>query len=83
MKITSGSDEELPFCLNVDQVAALLGLNRNKTYEIIHSEGFPSIRTGRRIIIPRNEFMEWLRTEAKKPTKIRCELELEQDRQKQ
>lgn len=39
--------------LTVPEVAALLGLSRNSTYEAIAVGQIPSIRIGRRVLVPR------------------------------
>lgn len=44
--------EELPFFLNVEDVAELLGISRVSAYNLCHTEGFPAVRVGRRIVIP-------------------------------
>ncbi|MDD3927550.1 MAG: helix-turn-helix domain-containing protein [bacterium] len=47
---------------SVNEVAGLLGLSRNSIYTLMSDEnrGFPIIRIGRRIIIPRSAFLGWL-----------------------
>jgi excisionase family DNA binding protein len=44
----------------VPEVAALLGINLPKAYELARQEGFPSIRIGRRIVVPKEAFHRWL-----------------------
>jgi len=45
---------------NVYEVAALMGINLPKAYEIVRQESFPSIRIGRRIVVPKEAFHRWL-----------------------
>lgn len=45
---------------NIYEVAALLGINLPKAYELARQENFPSVRVGRRIIVPRVSFHRWL-----------------------
>ena len=45
---------------NVYEVAALIGINLPKAYEIVRQESFPSIRIGRRIVVPKEAFHKWL-----------------------
>jgi len=47
--------DELPFSLNIEDVAKLLGISRVSTYNLCHTEGFPAVRAGRRIVIPTEE----------------------------
>ena len=49
---------------NVYEVAALLGINLPKAYEIVRQESFPSIRIGRRIVVPKEAFHRWLESAA-------------------
>ncbi len=45
---------------NIYEVAALLEINLPKAYELARQEKFPSIRVGRRIIVPKAAFHKWL-----------------------
>jgi excisionase family DNA binding protein len=46
---------------SVDDLARELGISRQKTYTELRSGKIPSIRLGRRFIIPRAAIAEWLR----------------------
>lgn len=53
--------DELPLTLNVVQVAAvLLGISRAGAYELVHSEGFPTLKIGSRIVVPKDKLREWI-----------------------
>jgi len=45
---------------NIYEVAALLEINLPKAYELARQEKFPSIRIGRRIVVPKVAFHRWL-----------------------
>ncbi len=45
---------------SVEDVAAMLGIARGKAYEHVHNGEIPSIRMGRRLLIPRARFHTWL-----------------------
>lgn len=47
----------------VDEVAALLGIARGKAYEHVRSGDIPSIRMGKRFLIPRERFHAWVNQE--------------------
>lgn len=51
---------QLPLVLTADEVADILGICRSKAYELLNSQGFPAIRLGRRMVVPRDRFLEWL-----------------------
>lgn len=52
-----------PMTYSVDEVAALLGIARGKAYEHVRCGDIPSIRMGRRFLIPREKFHAWLNRE--------------------
>lgn len=52
--------DELPLMLNVVQVAAVLGISRAGAYELVHSEGFPALKIGSRIVVPKDRLQEWI-----------------------
>lgn len=41
--------------ITVQQFACEYGIGINKSYEIVHSEGFPKIKVGRKILIIRDK----------------------------
>ena len=59
---TYKSFDELPLMLNVVQVAAVLGISRAGAYELVHSEGFPTLKIGNRIVVPKDKLREWIDT---------------------
>ncbi len=54
------SSDQLPCILNADDVKAYLGISRGEAYNQMHSEGFPLIRIGKRMLAPRDKFLEWV-----------------------
>ena len=54
--------DELTLMLNVVQVAAVLGISRAGAYELVHSEGFPALKIGSRIVVPKDKLREWIDT---------------------
>lgn len=59
-KCTYKNYDELPLMLNVVQVAAVLGISRAGAYELVHSEGFPTLKIGSRIVVPKDRLREWI-----------------------
>ena len=47
------------------QLADLLGVSDSSVYELIQEDGFPSLRIGKRIVIPKEELREWISTRTK------------------
>lgn len=58
-KITN--TDELPLSLTVSDISRILGIGKNNAYDLCHSESFPSIQIGKRLVIPKPAFIEWLR----------------------
>lgn len=54
------SYEELPLMLSVPEVAAVLGISQAGAYELVHTDGFPSLKVGSRIVVPKEKFIEWI-----------------------
>ena len=54
------SIDQLPCILNADDVKAYLGISRGEAYNQMRSEGFPLIRIGKRMLAPRDKFLEWV-----------------------
>lgn len=57
---TYKSYDELPLFLNARMVSRILGVSQSSTYELMHQEGFPSMRIGNRWVVPREEFPTWV-----------------------
>lgn len=55
---------ELPPLLTVPQLAKFLNVGRNAAYEQCHRNGFPVIRIGRQLRIPRDALLRWLDRQA-------------------
>lgn len=60
MKIYKSIDE-LPVTLNVDDVAVFLNISKAYAYQLVNKEGFPTLKIGTRLIIPKDSFIEWVK----------------------
>ena len=47
--------------LNAEEVARLLGLSRGTVYEAMRTGEIPSLRVGRRLLVPTHALRAWLR----------------------
>lgn len=54
------SYDELPLFLNATLVAKALGVAPSSAYELMHEEGFPALRIGNRIVVPKDKFRQWV-----------------------
>lgn len=59
-KESINSYDQLPLILTVDNLSRIMGISRVGAYELTKTEGFPVIRVGRRITIPKTAFIKWL-----------------------
>ena len=46
--------------LDVKEIAGLLGLSKNKCYELIRQKQIPSLRLGKRVVVPKAQFMRFI-----------------------
>lgn len=56
---------QLPMALNAKQVAAVLGISRAGAYNLMRSEGFPTLFIGKRMVVPKDMLMDWMNTQIK------------------
>ena len=60
MTTTYTSYNQLPLSLNANDIAAVLGISRANAYSLMRAKGFPTIFIGKRMIVPRDKFIEWM-----------------------
>ncbi len=53
------SYDDLPLFLNAELVAKVLGVSPSSGYELMHEAGFPTLRIGSRMVVPKEEFIRW------------------------
>ena len=54
------SYDELPLFLNARMVADALGVSPSSGYELMREEGFPALKVGSRIVVPKEKFIAWV-----------------------
>lgn len=54
------SFEELPAMVNADQLSNALGISRAGAYQLMHAENFPTVRIGRRMLVPKEHLCAWV-----------------------
>ena len=54
------SYDELPLFLNAETVSHLLGISPSSAYELMHQKGFPVLRIGNRMVVPKEKFRKWV-----------------------
>ena len=54
------SYDELPLFLNSELVAKVLGISSSSGYKLMHEPGFPVLRVGSRMVVPKEQFIQWV-----------------------
>ena len=54
------SYDELPLFLQADLISDVLEISISSAYELMHEKGFPALRIGNRIVVPREKFIQWV-----------------------
>lgn len=61
MKVSNiRSYADLPLFLNANLVAQVLGVSISTAYEVMHEPGFPVLRVGSRMVVPKEKFIQWV-----------------------
>ena len=55
------SYKDLPLFLNAEIVSKVLGIAPSSAYELLHEKDFPSLRIGNRIVVPKEQFIQWVK----------------------
>lgn len=50
--------ESVSLVVSVEEAAGLLGISRGLAYELVRRGELPSIRLGRRLVVPRRKLLE-------------------------
>ena len=53
------SYDDLPLFLNAKLVSQVLGVSISTAYEVMHEPGFPVLRVGSRMVVPKEKFIQW------------------------
>ena len=55
------SYDDLPLFLNSATVAKVLGVSPSSGYELMHEPGFLVLRVGNRMVVPKEQFIQWVK----------------------
>lgn len=53
--------DDLPLFLNSETVAKMLGVSPSSGYERMHKPDFPVLRIGNRMVVPKQQFIQWVK----------------------
>ena len=59
------SYDDLPLFLNAELVAQVVGIAPSSAYELMHEDGFPTLRIGNRMVVPKEKFVAWVEEHTK------------------
>lgn len=59
------SYDQLPIALTAEDVAQVLGVSRSNAYTLMRSRGFPTLRVGKRMMVPKDKLFEWMEKQIK------------------
>ena len=51
--------DDLPLFLNANLLSQVLGVSISTAYEVMHEPGFPVLRVGSRMVVPKEKFVRW------------------------
>lgn len=54
------SNDELPLTMNAKDVAGYLNISLSCAYQVMNSKSFPAIKIGKRIIVTKEHFLNWI-----------------------
>jgi len=54
------SNDELPLAMNAKDIAGYLNISLTRAYNLMNSQNFPTIKIGKRLIVTKSKFLEWL-----------------------
>ena len=54
------SYDDLPLFLNAGTVSKVLGVAPSSAYELLHEDGFSTLRGGSRMVVPKEQFLQWV-----------------------
>ena len=52
--------DNLPAVLNANQLATALGISRVGAYQLLNTGTFPTLRIGKRLLVPKDKLVEWI-----------------------
>ena len=54
------SYDDLPLFINAETEAKALGVSISSAYELMHEPGFPVLKVGSRLVVPKEKFITWV-----------------------
>jgi len=70
MDNTITSYDQLPLMLNAEDIVRVLRISRSAAYGLLRAKDFPTIQIGRRMVVPRDQFIEWINSQTQANTAV-------------
>ena len=67
MKKENTTFAQLPDLLTMEDLAALFGVSQLMAYSMLHSGSLPTTMVGKRTVVPKKAFIQWLDGKFKSP----------------
>lgn len=61
--------DDMPFILNITDIAKILNISNAQTYKLVKTDGFPLMKIGNKFAIPKSAFEQWLNKSVEKVEK--------------
>ena len=58
--MNSTTYDSLPAVLNANQLATTLGISRAGAYQLLNTGTFPTLRIGKRLLVPKDKLIGWI-----------------------
>ena len=52
--------DQLPVTLCAEEVAKVLGISRANAYVLMRKRGFPTLKIGKRMVVPKDKLIAWI-----------------------
>lgn len=52
--------DNLPLVLDANQLENVLGISRAGAYQLLHRQDFPTLRIGKRMMVPKDKLVCWI-----------------------
>lgn len=52
--------DDLPAMLTAVDVSKVFGIGLTNTYNLLRSEGFPTLRVCKRMVVPKHKLIQWI-----------------------
>lgn len=62
--------DQYPDALTIQDVSEILRIGIRSTYELARQKDFPTIKIGRRSIVPKHLFIEWIKNKGLEPSQL-------------